>query len=75
MSAEPLRANDAVARELCYPISKTQHVCEMCVLPRKSTSLSCEPTQSAIEGNVTEILRATPPTLRPPSHPPKAARP
>jgi hypothetical protein len=75
MSAEPLRANLAVARDLRYTISKTRHVCEICVLLRKSTTLSCDTTQSAIEGNVTKILRATPRALRPPSHPPKATRP
>jgi hypothetical protein len=55
--------------------SKTRHVCEICVFARKSVSLSCDTTQPAIEGNVTEILRATRRALRPPGHPQEAGRP
>jgi hypothetical protein len=74
MSAEPLRSGDAKARDLHSTISKTQHVCEICVFPRKSTSLSCDTTQSAIEGYVTRILCAAPRALRTPIHPPQATQ-
>jgi hypothetical protein len=75
VSAEPLWANDAVAWDLRYTVSKTRHVCEICAFPRKSTSLSCDTTQSAIEGYVTRILRATPRALRTPVRPPQATQP
>lgn len=47
----------AAARDLRYTISKIRHICEICALPRKSTTLSCDTTLSAIDGNVTKILR------------------